>query len=118
MILISNDRISASKKINGMALIRTLMGSTTAFERTKEKFYGFRQAALLRGFTVFYLFCSSIVRSPTPDLALKNLKKKILPLALFNCTVLLKATITRCDLSPRFFCTDATLFCEFESDKI
>ena len=30
----------------------------------------------------------------------------------------LKATITRCDLSPRFFCTDATLLCEFESDKI
>ena len=28
------------------------------------------------------------------------------------------ATITRCDLSPRFFCTDATLLCEFESDKI
>ena len=30
----------------------------------------------------------------------------------------LKATITRCDLSSRFFCTDATLLCEFESDKI
>ena len=29
-----------------------------------------------------------------------------------------KAAITRCDLSPRFFCTDATLLCEFESDKI
>ena len=29
-----------------------------------------------------------------------------------------KATITRCDLSPRFFCIDATLLCEFESDKI
>ena len=27
-------------------------------------------------------------------------------------------TITRCDLSPRFFCIDATLLCEFESDKI
>ena len=36
MILISNDRTSASKKANGMALIRTLMVSTTAFERTKE----------------------------------------------------------------------------------
>ena len=43
VILISNDRTSASKKINGMALIRTLTVSTTAFERTKEKFYGFRQ---------------------------------------------------------------------------
>ena len=31
---------------------------------------------------------------------------------------LFKATITRCDLSPRFFCTDATLLCKFESDKI
>ena len=29
-----------------------------------------------------------------------------------------KATITRCDLSPGFFCTDAKLLCEFESDKI
>ena len=43
VILISNDRTSASKNINGMALIRTLTVSTTAFERTKEKFYGFRQ---------------------------------------------------------------------------
>ena len=45
MILISNDRTSASKKINGMALIRTLMVSTTAFERTKEKCYSFQQTA-------------------------------------------------------------------------
>ena len=29
-----------------------------------------------------------------------------------------EATITRCDLSPQFFCIDATLLCEFESDKI
>ena len=29
-----------------------------------------------------------------------------------------KATITQCDLSPRFFCIDATSLCEFESDKI
>ena len=28
-----------------------------------------------------------------------------------------KATITRCDLSPRFFYIDATLLCQFESDK-
>ena len=31
---------------------------------------------------------------------------------------MVKATITRCDLSPRFFCIDATFLCEFESDKI
>ena len=43
VILVSNDRTSASKKINGMTLIRNLTVSTTAFERTKEKFYGFRQ---------------------------------------------------------------------------
>ena len=30
----------------------------------------------------------------------------------------LKATVIRCDLSPRFFCVDATLLCQFESDKI
>ena len=35
--------MSASKKINLMALIRTLTISTTTFERMKEKFYGFRQ---------------------------------------------------------------------------
>ena len=29
-----------------------------------------------------------------------------------------KARITWSDLSPRFFCHDATLLCEFESDKI
>ena len=29
-----------------------------------------------------------------------------------------EATITRCDLSPRFFRIDATLLCEFESDKM
>ena len=33
-------------------------------------------------------------------------------------SLLCKATITRCDLSPRFFCIDARLLCEFESDKI
>ena len=27
-------------------------------------------------------------------------------------------TITLCDLSSRFFCIDATLLCEFESNKI
>ena len=43
MILISNNRTSTSKKINGMALIRTLTVSTTTFERMKEKFFGFRQ---------------------------------------------------------------------------
>ena len=42
-ILISNVRTSASKKINLMALIRTLTISTTTFERMKEKLYGFRQ---------------------------------------------------------------------------
>ena len=37
----------ASKKINRMALIQTLTVSTTAFDRTKEKFYGFRQVGKL-----------------------------------------------------------------------
>ena len=31
---------------------------------------------------------------------------------------LAKATITLCDLSSLLFCIDATLLCEFESDKI
>ena len=43
VILISNVRRSASKKINLMALIRTLTISTATFERMKEKFYDFRQ---------------------------------------------------------------------------
>ena len=29
--------------------------------------------------------------------------------------LLLKVTITRCDLSPQFFCIDATLLFEFEA---
>ena len=49
VILISNDRTSASKKISGMALIRTLTVSATAFERTKEKFGGFRQTVYILG---------------------------------------------------------------------
>ena len=40
----------------------------------------------------------------------------VISFQLMFCKALAKATITRCDLSPRFFCTDATLLCEFESD--
>ena len=35
----------------------------------------------------------------------------------FSVRPLAKATITRCDLSPRFFCIDVKLLFEFESDK-
>ena len=45
--LISNVRTSASKKMNLMALTRTLRISTTTFERTKEKFHDFRNTAFL-----------------------------------------------------------------------
>ena len=48
VILISNDRTSASKKINRMVLIQTLTVSTIAFERKKEELYGFRQTELAR----------------------------------------------------------------------
>ena len=47
MILISNDRVSVSKKINRTALIRTQTVSTIAFERKKEELYGFRQTVLV-----------------------------------------------------------------------
>ena len=43
VVLISNVRTSASKKINLMALIRTLTILITAFERTKKIFCDFRQ---------------------------------------------------------------------------
>ena len=44
----SFERSNISLKGNkGLALIRTLTVSTTAFERTKEKFYGFRQTELV-----------------------------------------------------------------------
>ena len=43
MILILNDQTSTSKKINLMALIRTLTVSTIAFERKREELYGFWQ---------------------------------------------------------------------------
>ena len=46
VILISNVRTSASKKINLMAIIRTLTISNTTFERMKEKFEGFQQTVL------------------------------------------------------------------------
>ena len=42
-ILILNDRTSASKKINRMALIQTLTVPTIGFERKKEELSGFRQ---------------------------------------------------------------------------
>ena len=43
VILISNDRTSASKTMNRMVFIRTLTVSTVAFEKNKEKLYGFQQ---------------------------------------------------------------------------
>ena len=39
----SNDRTSASKTMNRMVFIRTLTASTVAFEKNKEKLYGFQQ---------------------------------------------------------------------------
>ena len=36
----------------------------------------------------------------------------------FKVVTVNKATFTRGDLSLRFFCDDAMLLCEFESDKI
>ena len=66
MILISNGRTSASKKINGMALIRTLTASTTAFERTKENFDGFRQTGLFLFWvypTLKYTFRLNVLKS-------------------------------------------------------
>ena len=65
MILISNDRTSASKKLNRMALIRTLTISTTAFEITKEKFDGFRQTDLAKEGCVQKLFyCLIPIKEP------------------------------------------------------
>ena len=50
VILISNVRTLTLKKINQMALISTLTELTTAFERAKEKIYGFQQTVLKAGF--------------------------------------------------------------------
>ena len=52
VIVISTVRTSASKKVNLMAFIRTLMISTTTFERMKEEFYGFRQTEYAISFTL------------------------------------------------------------------
>ena len=46
VVPILNNWTSASKKTNGMAFIRTLTISTTAFKRTKQNFSGFRQTAM------------------------------------------------------------------------
>ena len=40
------------------------------------------------------------------------------PVWVFCLHTVPKATMTQCDLSRRFVCNDATLLCEFESDKI
>ena len=58
VILISNVRTSASKKINLMAIFRTLTISSTTFERMKEKFDGFRQTEMVD--RTFYLHLSSL----------------------------------------------------------
>ena len=60
--LISNDRTSASKKINQMALIRTLTVSTVAFERKKEELYGFRQT--VKGFDMTDLLNNQQFQKP------------------------------------------------------
>ena len=65
MILISNDRTSASKKLNRMALIGTLTVSTTALEITKKKFDGFRQTDLAKEGCVQELFhCLIQIKKP------------------------------------------------------
>ena len=65
MILISNDRTSASKKLNRMVLIRTLTVSTTAFEITKEKFDGFRQTDLAKeGCAQKLFYCLIPIKEP------------------------------------------------------
>ena len=46
VIQILNVRTSASKKINGIALIRTITASTTAFETTKDNICDFRQTII------------------------------------------------------------------------
>ena len=46
LILILNDRTSASKKINLMALVKTLTVPTIAFEREKIELYGLQQNVL------------------------------------------------------------------------
>ena len=52
---------------------------------------------------------ATFLASSLQHMIISQIGKKIAP-----C----KATITRCDLSSRFICIDATLLCEFESDKI
>ena len=54
-----------------------------------------------------------------------NMKRQYNYQSLFAWTIIFigywflpKATITLCDLLSRLFCIDATLLCEFESDKI
>ena len=55
VILISSDRTPASKKINRMALIRTLTVFSISFERKKEELYGFRQTVIdMVGFMSFF----------------------------------------------------------------
>ena len=91
MILISNVRTSASKKINLMALIRTLTISTTTFERMKEKFHGLRQTErasdknkILQGLS-YKVYPTSLPRFKTIESSvLIPGKSAILPECLFS----------------------------------
>ena len=57
VLLISNVWTSTLMKISRMALIWILTVMTTAFERTKENFYGFQQTAVWWSSSPFKLEC-------------------------------------------------------------
>ena len=71
-----------------------------------------------RYFHQITIFVSNARSNPAKPTLAEHPEGKIVKSADERSERKVKATITRCDLSPRFFCIDATLLCEFESDKI
>ena len=64
--------------------------------------------------------CSSLFLVLSPCLVIRIISVFIVLVTspMIKVIIMIEATITRCYLSPRFFCIDATFLCEFESNKI
>ena len=60
----------------------------------------------------------SVIKSLSYNTSNLPIVRQVLRQKLEGTTRQSKATITRCDLSPLFFCIDATLLCKFESNKV
>ena len=108
---ISRGRVYHKDPINSSQFYDVRMPLMTWTESLKLQLHG----AIYRpdSFVLMLRYCANLKAIRYESTSLKRIvadKSRV--------QLQLKATITRCDLSPRFFCNDPTLLCEFESDKI